>query len=94
MVKIYSMMGLYEEAVSLALKNGDLASAKEVANKPEADDLKKKLWLQITISRLKNNDDIQSILTMTEEAENIIKIDVPAQQHGELTGFCRTSCRI
>eukprot|EP01112_Ceratiomyxa_fruticulosa_P020451 TRINITY_DN6960_c0_g1_i1.p1 TRINITY_DN6960_c0_g1~~TRINITY_DN6960_c0_g1_i1.p1 ORF type:complete len:978 (+),score=224.54 TRINITY_DN6960_c0_g1_i1:223-3156(+) len=46
-VLIYSAMGLYEEAVDLALKV-DLELAKVNADKPEDDDsLRKKLWLRI-----------------------------------------------
>lgn len=42
-----SMMGLYTEAVTLALDNNNIEIAKSYANKPENDDLKKKLWLQV-----------------------------------------------
>ena len=41
------MMGLYTEAVTLALDNNNIDIAKSYANKPENDDLKKKLWLQV-----------------------------------------------
>lgn len=41
------MMGLYVEAVTLALDNNNIEIAKSYANKPENDDLKKKLWLQV-----------------------------------------------
>jgi len=44
---ILSMMGLYTEAVTLALDNNNIEIAKSYANKPENDDLKKKLWLQV-----------------------------------------------
>ena len=44
---IYGMMGLYTEAVTLALDNNNIEIAKSYANKPENDDLKKKLWLQV-----------------------------------------------
>jgi hypothetical protein len=45
-ISIYGMMGLYGEAVSLALESGELEIAKEYAKKPKDDDeLKKKLWL-------------------------------------------------
>eukprot|EP01113_Clastostelium_recurvatum_P023090 TRINITY_DN2761_c0_g1_i3.p1 TRINITY_DN2761_c0_g1~~TRINITY_DN2761_c0_g1_i3.p1 ORF type:complete len:987 (-),score=308.24 TRINITY_DN2761_c0_g1_i3:8-2968(-) len=46
-VLIYSAMGLYEEAVDLALKV-NIELAKQNADKPEDDDpLRKKLWLRI-----------------------------------------------
>lgn len=46
-VHIYSIMGLYEEAVDLALQV-DIEMAKANADKPEDDEeLRKKLWLKI-----------------------------------------------
>ena len=46
------MMGLYSDAVSLALEKNMIKQAKELASKPEgttqeADDLRKKLWMQV-----------------------------------------------
>ena len=49
--KFLRMMGLYSEAVHLALENGHIDDAKIYANKPENDETKKKLWLQV-----KNNN--------------------------------------
>lgn len=50
------MMGLYGEAVSLALDSGEpwgLEIAKAYAKKPkDDDDLKKKLWLQVGVDFL------------------------------------------
>ena len=48
-VYIYSAMGLYEEAVELALSKVDVELAKENASLPDDDDkeLRKKLWLRI-----------------------------------------------
>ena len=52
-----SMMGLYSDAVSLALDNNMIEDAKDLASKPEGssqevEDLKKKLWLQVINSIL------------------------------------------
>lgn len=49
------MMGLYTEAVTLALDNNNIEIAKSYANKPENDDLKKKLWLQVNLHILFKN---------------------------------------
>ncbi|CEP18639.1 hypothetical protein [Parasitella parasitica] len=47
-VHIYSQMGLYEEAVDLALQHRDLDLARINAEKPEDDDvLRKRLWISI-----------------------------------------------
>lgn len=59
------MMGLYTEAVTLALDNNNIDIAKSYANKPENDDLKKKLWLQVFFfnfnETLKNNFKIKRL---------------------------------
>ncbi len=45
------MMGLYSEAVNLALENGHIDDAKNYAkiyaSKPENEETKKKFWLQV-----------------------------------------------
>ncbi len=48
-IYIYSMLGLYEEAVKLALGNNLIEIAAEIADKPEIEDkkLRKQLWLEI-----------------------------------------------
>ena len=57
-VHIYSAMGLYEEAVELALQV-DIEVAKENANKPEDDEqLRKKLWLRIARYVVEIDNDI------------------------------------
>lgn len=51
-------MGLYEEAVDLALKV-DIEKAKLYADKPEYDDvLKKKLWLKVARHVVEKQQDI------------------------------------
>ena len=40
-------MGLFGEAVNLALKHNLKDLAKEYAKKPDNEDVKKKLWLQV-----------------------------------------------
>lgn len=60
-VHIYSQMGLYEEAVHLALKHHDLELARINADKPEDDDaLRKKLWLYIAKHVVQENNDIKT----------------------------------
>jgi hypothetical protein len=58
-VLIYSIMGLYEEAVDLSLKI-DIDLAKENADKPEDDEaLRKKLWLKIARHVVEEEKDIK-----------------------------------
>jgi len=46
-VLLYGFMGLYEEAVQLSLKRGDVALAKHNASKPNDPKVRQKLWLAI-----------------------------------------------
>ena len=60
-VHIYSKMGMYENAVDLALVKGDLELAKVNAEKPEEDrQLKKKLWLKIAKYVVEDKHDLKT----------------------------------
>lgn len=53
-------MGLYEEAVRLALEHKDLDLARVYADKPEEDDvLRKKLWTNIAKYVIESSEDIK-----------------------------------
>ncbi|KAI7896992.1 Pep3/Vps18/deep orange family-domain-containing protein [Mucor mucedo] len=74
-VHIYSQMGLYEEAVNLALKNHDVELARINADKPEDDDvLRKKLWLTIAKHVVQDNKDIKTALEFLKQS-NLLKIE-------------------
>ncbi|XP_067928521.1 vacuolar protein sorting-associated protein 18 homolog [Watersipora subatra] len=63
-IHIYSTMGLYSEAVNLALEV-DLSLAKENAHKPSDDEERKKLWLDIArhvVEKQQNIDDAMKVL--------------------------------
>ncbi|CAG7718037.1 unnamed protein product [Allacma fusca] len=61
-VHLYTIMGLYEEAVSLAVQI-DLELAKRTADVPEHDqELRKKLWLRIAKHVVKEKNDIQQAM--------------------------------
>ncbi len=63
-VLIYGQMGLYEEAVELALKV-DLELAKLNADKPEEDEtLRKKLWLRIARHVVEEKKDIKKCVML------------------------------
>lgn len=73
-VHVYSAMGLYEEAVELALKF-DIDLAKENADKPEDnDELRKKLWLKIACHVVKDENDIKRAMEFLQECE-LLKIE-------------------
>ncbi|KAI7899794.1 Pep3/Vps18/deep orange family-domain-containing protein [Cokeromyces recurvatus] len=74
-VHIYSQMGLYEDAVNLALQNHDVDLARINADKPEDDDaLRKKLWLTIAKYIVQKNKDIKSALEFLKQS-NLLKIE-------------------
>lgn len=61
-IHLYTIMGLYEEAVSLAVQV-DLELAKRTADAPENDqELRKKLWLRIAKHVVKEKNDIQQAM--------------------------------
>ena len=73
-VHIYSTMGLFEEAVDLAL-GVDVDLAKQNANNPEDDEeLKKKLWLKIARHVVEKKEDIKSAMEFLEECD-LLKIE-------------------
>ncbi|KAF7727857.1 hypothetical protein EC973_006970 [Apophysomyces ossiformis] len=74
-VHIYSQMGLYEEAVNLALKYHDLELARINADKPEDDDaLRKKLWLSIAKHVVQEKRDIKTAMEYLQQCE-LLKIE-------------------
>ncbi|XP_033107072.1 vacuolar protein sorting-associated protein 18 homolog [Anneissia japonica] len=73
-VHIYTTMGLYEEAVELALEV-DVDLAKINANKPEDDeDLKKKLWLRIARHVVEKENNIKRAMEFLQESQ-LLKIE-------------------
>lgn len=74
-VHIYSLMGLYEEAVDLAL-SVDVELAKKEANKPDEDDveLRKKLWLRIARHVVEEEKDVKRAMEFLHECE-LLKIE-------------------
>ncbi|KAI9491455.1 Pep3/Vps18/deep orange family-domain-containing protein [Zychaea mexicana] len=74
-VHIYSQMGLYEEAVQLALKHHDLELARINADKPEDNDaLRKKLWLNIAKHVVQENKDIKTAMEFLQQSD-LLKIE-------------------
>ncbi|KAJ3194065.1 hypothetical protein HK101_003570 [Irineochytrium annulatum] len=74
-ISIYSLMGLYEQAVSLALKHQDLELAQINADKPVDDDmLRKKLWLLIAKHVIDERRDIKQAISFLKNCE-LLKIE-------------------
>lgn len=67
-------MGLYEEAVALAIQV-DLDLAKKTADAPENDEeLRKKLWLRIARNVVKEKNDIQQAMEFLQQCD-LLKIE-------------------
>ncbi|CAG8443250.1 6027_t:CDS:10 [Acaulospora colombiana] len=74
-VHIYSNMGLFEEAVDLALKQNDLELARINADKPEDDPaLRKKLWLKIARHVVEKKQDIKTAMDYLQLCD-LLKIE-------------------
>ncbi|XP_055900557.1 vacuolar protein sorting-associated protein 18 homolog isoform X1 [Biomphalaria glabrata] len=71
-VHIYSLMGLYEEAVDMALCV-DVELAKQQADKPDEDDkdMRKKLWLRIARHVVEEEKDIKRAMEFLHECDRL-----------------------
>ncbi|CAL4082298.1 unnamed protein product [Meganyctiphanes norvegica] len=73
-VHILTTMGLYQEAVELALKL-DTSLAKATANRPKHDqDMRKKLWLMIAAHVVQEEQDVARAMEVIQECD-LIKIE-------------------
>jgi hypothetical protein len=59
--------------VSLALENGKFNLAKEYAEKPEYDDVRKKLWVAIARNLLLQGKNVNEVVSLTSES-SVLKI--------------------
>jgi len=77
-VAIYSTMGLYEEAVDLAL-SVDLELAMKNADLTENEEIRKKLWLSIARHVVKDSketkEDIERAMAILSKAHGLLKIE-------------------
>lgn len=74
-VYIYSVMGLYEEAVNLALKRGETELAANVSDKPMNDpELRKSLWLQVARNVISGKDGVNQAVGLLERCD-LLKIE-------------------
>ncbi|KAL5480111.1 hypothetical protein EMCRGX_G023733 [Ephydatia muelleri] len=74
-VHIYSAMGLYEEALDLALVLAKVELAKDIANLPSQNkDLQKTLWLKIAKHVIEKQRDIDQAMKFMEES-SLLKVE-------------------
>lgn len=69
---LYGIMGLYEEAVSLALYRNQFDLAKLYASKPEAKMVKTQLWVKIAKKQMRSSTELVKLLN---ENKDMIKIE-------------------
>ncbi|ESO97284.1 hypothetical protein LOTGIDRAFT_214111 [Lottia gigantea] len=74
-VYVYSIMGLYEEAVDMAL-SVDVELAKSMADKPDEDDyeIRKKLWLRIARHVVEEEKDVKRAMEFLHDCD-LLKIE-------------------
>jgi hypothetical protein len=58
-VHIYSKLGLYEDSIDLALRKGDLELAKINADRPDDEEVRRKLWLKVAKYVVQEKNDIK-----------------------------------
>jgi len=83
-VLIYSKMGLYEDAVDLALAKGDIDLAERQANKPEDDSLRRRLWLKIAQKVVQDNNDVCNAMEFLKNCD-LLKIEDVLPFFSEIT---------
>lgn len=71
---VYGKMYLFAEAVSLALEHNKEEMAKEYADKPEYEDEKKKLWIEIAKHFLVKKGKISEVIELTKQSK-VVKIE-------------------
>ena len=71
---VYGKMYLYGQAVALALEHNKEDMAKEYANKPEYEDERKKLWIEIAKHFLIKKSRISDVIELTKQS-NVVKIE-------------------
>ena len=80
-VKIYTMMDLFDEAVTLALQIGEINIAKEHATRAKTEDGQKKLWLKIAkkvieqVTHEYRDGDIKEAIKILKDSNDLLKIE-------------------
>lgn len=75
-VRLYSSMGLYEDAVELALSANEIRLARECADKPEDDEFKKKMWLRIAKHVIEKEKDVKKAIEFLNYTDKIKLEDI------------------
>ena len=80
-VQIYTMMDMFDEAVTLALQIDEVELAKEYAAQADTDEMRKKLWLKIArkvieqVTHGYHNGDIKQAIKILSDSDDLLKIE-------------------
>ena len=76
-IKVYGLIGFYEEAVKLSIQHKKYSLAKEYASLPQDEKLKKELWLLIASVIIKENPgDVRIGLKVMKESKILAFVDI------------------
>ncbi|KAJ2403201.1 tethering complex subunit [Coemansia sp. RSA 2559] len=70
-VHLYSLLRLYEDAVELALKQGDIELAQIHAERPDDDKLCKRLWLKIAQHAIDAKDPASGVMELVRRSNRL-----------------------
>ena len=70
-----AIMGKYDDAIKVALDNGNVTIAKKIAKSVEEPKLKKHLWLEVFISEIKKNSNNFNLALEVMKESEILKIE-------------------
>eukprot|EP00668_Euglena_longa_P013991 GGOE01017947.1.p1 GENE.GGOE01017947.1~~GGOE01017947.1.p1 ORF type:complete len:1032 (-),score=229.87 GGOE01017947.1:26-2953(-) len=75
---LYARLGLYEDAVALALRVGDVRLAKAYAQQPGDEDapLRRKLWLRLAEYTIRQRGDLKAAIDLLKQTRDIKLEDV------------------
>lgn len=68
-VHVYAQLGLYEDSVELALEKGDLDLARINADRPEEEEVRRKLWLRLAKWVVQEKNDIKRCVPFLSVAD-------------------------
>lgn len=91
-IRLYGMMELYEEAVSLALKGGHFDLAKFYASRPESKSVKNNLWIKIAKKQMKDTNEVTKLLDENKDDLKIEDLIPYFDDHIRISSFRQQIC--
>lgn len=91
-IRLYGMMELYEEAVSLALKGNHFDLAKHYASRPESKSVKNNLWIKIAKKQMKDTGEVTKLLNENKDDLKIEDLIPYFDDHIRISSFRQQIC--